>query len=224
MFNELLFIFSLITSVLFVFFAARLGINWLLGVVVVNLVLVGIFGAKLFTVFGLTTNVGNVFYACVFLATHFILERYGKREGLKTIWVGVGFVLFFVVMSQFATKFVGLPLSEGANEAISTLFAFSIRVIFASILAFIFAQYVNISLYEWLKARTHGKFLWLRSNGANIVAQLVDSLLFFSIAFFDLPGPLLVQTILVGWLFKTVVVSIGTPFLYIDSYLERKKL
>ena len=117
-----------------------------------------------------------------------------------------------------------VPTRIPINSASATLFSFSPRVIIASILAYIFAQYVNIFIYEWLKARTGEKFLWLRSNGANIVSQLVDSLLFFSIAFFDLPGPLLVQTILVGWFLKTLVVSMGTPFLYIDAYLERKKL
>lgn len=222
--NESLFIISALADILFVLFAARRKIDWLFGTIVVNLILIGIFGTKLITVFGLTTNAGNVFYACVFLATHFLLERHGKQVGLKTIWYGVSFIFFFAVMSQFATRFVGISVTDTANNAILTLFSFSLRITFASVLAYVFAQYVNISIYEWLKGRTQGKFLWLRSNGANIVGQLVDSLLFFTIAFFDLPGPLLVQTILVGWLVKTLVVSMGTPFLYLDAYLERKKL
>ncbi len=222
--NEVFFLFSALVDILFIWFATRRGIEWLLGTVIVNLILVGIFGAKLITIFGLSTNAGNVFYACVFLATHFILERHGKQKGMKTIWYGGIFVLFFGVMSQLATYSIGVSLSAGVNSAIFTLFSFSLRVTLASLTAFIFAQYVNISIYEWLKVETHGKFLWLRSNGASIIAQLVDSLLFFSIAFFDLPGPLLVQMILVGWLVKTAVVSMGTPFLYIDAYLERKKL
>jgi queuosine precursor transporter len=222
--NESLFILSALIDIVFVLLAARRGINWLFGTIIINLILIGIFGAKLITVFGFVTNAGNVFYACVFLSTYFLLERYRKQEGLKTIWLGVGFILFFVIMSQLATKFIGLALSDDANTAILTLFSFSLRITIASIIAYVFAQYVNILVYEWIRVRTHEKFLWLRSNSANILAQLVDSLLFFSIAFFDLPGPLLVQTILVGWLIKTLVVAIGTPFLYIDSYLERKKL
>ena len=222
--NESLFVISALINIVFILFASRRSIDWLLGTIAVNLILIGIFGAKLITVFGLTTNAGNVFYGCVFLATHFILERRGKKVDLKTIWYGVVFVLFFTLMSQFAAEFSGLALSESANSAILTLFSFSLRITFASILAYVFAQYVNVFIYEWLKMRTSGKFLWLRSNGANVVAQLVDSLLFFTIAFFDLPGSLLVQAILAGWFVKTLVVAMGTPFLYIDAYLERKKL
>ena len=220
--NEWLFFLSVLAEMSFVLVASRKGVDWLLGTIGINLIFVSIFGAKLITVFGLVTNAGNIFYACVFLATHFLLERHGRRAGFQTIWFGVGLVLFFFTMSQFATRFTGLALSQEVNSAISTLFSLSPRVTLASILAYIFAQYVNIFIYEWIKLRTKGKFLWLRSNVANIAGQLVDSLLFFSIAFFDLPGPVLVQVILVGWAFKTFVVFLGTPFLYFDAYLDRK--
>ncbi|MDO8495955.1 MAG: queuosine precursor transporter [bacterium] len=222
--NEVIFILSAVANILFILFAARRGVEWLLATIPVNLILIAIFGAKLITVFGFITNAGNVFYACVFLATHFLIERHGKRAGLKTIWYGACLVLFFVLMSNFATQSIGLPLSDRVNSAILTLFSFSLRITFASIIAYVFAQCVNILVYEWLKEKTHEKFLWLRSNGANVIAQLVDSLLFFSIAFFDLPGPLLVQAILAGWFIKILVVAIGTPFLYFDAYLERKKI
>lgn len=221
--SELLLILSALVDISFVLFAARRGLNWLFGAVIVNLILFCIFGDKLINVFGLVTSAGNVFYACVFLATYFLLERHGKRKGLKTIWLGAGFVLFFIAMSQIATKFVGLPVTDVTNDAIVTFFSHSLRITIACIVAYIFGQYINIVIYEWLKERTRKKFLWLRSNGANVVAQLVDSLLFFTLAFSDLPGPFLVQTALAGWLIKIVVVAMGTPFLYVDAYLEERK-
>lgn len=219
--NEYLFILCALADILFVFFSARRGLEWLLGTVATNLILIGIFGSKLVEIFGFTTNAGNIFYACVFLATHFILERYGKHAAFKTISVGVSFALFFIIMAQFAVHFAGVSDSKLTNDCIQTLFSFSVRVSFASIVAYVFSQYVNISLFEWLKIKTHGKFLWLRMNGANIVGQLVDSLLFFSIAFFDLPGPILIQAILAGWLVKTVVVLLGTPFVYLDRLFKK---
>lgn len=222
--NELLFVLTSLADIFFIFIVSRFKVEWLFATVIANLILVGIFGAKLITIFGLTTNVGNIFYACVFLATHFLLERYGKGVGMKTIWFGAILSLFFILMSGLATRFMGIPLNDLANGAILTLFSFSIRITFASILAFIFAQYINIFMYEYLKLHTKGKFLWLRSNVANIISQLVDSLIFFTIAFFDLPGTLLFQAILAGWLIKVTVVFMGTPFLYIDTYLNKRKL
>ncbi len=221
--NEVLFIILVLVDILFVFFAARRGSDWLFGTVILNMILVGIFGAKLITIFGLTTNVGNVFYACVFLATHFMIEKHGKHMGFKTIWYGTFFTLSFIGLSQLANHQSGVQLSDVVNNTVKTLFSFSLRVTFASILAYIFAQYVNVAVFDWLNKKTNGTYLWVRSNGANIASQFVDSLLFFSIAFFDLPGPLLVQMILVGWLIKVIIVSSGTPFLYLDAYLSQKR-
>jgi len=222
--NELLFIFATLVEVTIVFVAARLGREWLFGTIAVNLILIGIFGAKLISVFGLVTNVGNVFYACVFLATHFLIERYGKNNTFHVIWFGLGVVVFFSLMSQFVVYSYGLSLSEVANSSIAMLFSFSPRVIIASILAYLFAQYINISIFSWMSVKTTGKLLWLPSNVAYIISQLVDSMFFFSIAFYDLSGPHLVQAIMIGWLLKSIVVLIGTPFLYFDLHFKQKKL
>lgn len=221
--NELIFIISALADISFILFTARQKIEWLFGTIIVNIILIGIFGAKLIMIFGFTTNAGNVFYACVFLATYFILEKYGQRAGLRTIWLGIGFILFFTLLSQLASRLAGLALHPAVNESLLTIFNFSPRVTLASIIAYAFAQYVNIYIYQWLRLRTRQKQLWLRSNVANLTSQLVDSLLFFSIAFFDLPGPLLVQAILIGWLTKVLVVFVGTLFLYLDLYINRKK-
>ncbi len=212
--NEWIFLISLIVNIAFVTFCARRGKEWLFGSIVVNLIFIGIFGTKLIDVFGFVTNAGNVFYACVFLATHFLIEKYGRHDGLRTVWIGGSFMVFFLVMSQLVTEYIGIPQSQATNSAINALFSYSPRAIVASVAAYIFAQYINVSIFSYLKERTRDKSLWLRSNAANIVSQLADSLLFFSIAFFDAPGPLLVQMILVGWLVKTFVVMVATPFLY----------
>jgi uncharacterized integral membrane protein (TIGR00697 family) len=219
--NGIILLISALVDMLFIFYSSRRGVEWLFGTIVLNLILVSIFGAKLMMIGGYTTNAGNVFYACVFLATHFVLEKAGKSKALRTIFCGASFLIFFTVLAHLAAKVVSVPESDQVNGAILTLFSISFRVTVASLTAFIFAQYVNIYVYEWLRVKTKGRFLWLRINGANIVGQLVDSLLFFSIAFFDLSGFTIIQTILAGWILKVVVVALGTPFLYWDKHLKK---
>lgn len=211
-------LFALITAIdiLFVIIITRLAPGRLLGAIVINLILVSIFGSMLINVFGLQSNAGNIFYACVFLAVYFIIDREGKQPALKTIWLSGIAMVFFLVLAQLTAHFAGLDATAGANTAIKSVFNLSIRVSVASLLAYVFAQYINITVFEWIKAKTHGKHLWLRANGANMVGQMADSLIFFSIAFVDLPSTLLLQTIVVGWLLKVAVVAIGTPFLYLN--------
>ncbi len=193
-----------------------------MGVIITNLLLIGIFGVKLVTVLGLVTNVGNAFYACVFLATYFLVEHYGKAAGIKTIWYGASFVGLFTLLSQLAAHSDGSILSYDVNHYIAQLFVFSPRIFLASILAYVYAQYVNVTLYEWAKVRMRGKWPWLRGNFANGISQLLDSVIFFTIAFYGLPGLSLIKAILVGWAIKVIVVFIGMPLLSLDLYLRRK--
>jgi uncharacterized integral membrane protein (TIGR00697 family) len=187
------------------------------------LILVTIFGGQMITVFGLTTNVGNVFYANVFLATYFLLERFNKKEIYQTIWFGALSVGVFLLLSEFTLLFTNANPESAVNSALTTIFSISPRIALGSILAYIFAQYVNIKIYTHLATRYKGKYLGMRSNIANITAQLVDSCIFFSIAFIDLSGGALLQAILAGWIIKSLVVFIGTPFLYIDRYFLKKR-
>lgn len=221
--NAWYFLGAIIIDVTAVFIAARLGRDWLMGVIITNLLLIGVFGAKLVSVLGIVTNVGNVFYACVFLATYFIIEHYGKPAALQTIWYSVGFMILFAVLSQFAAISDGSILSTDVNNAISQLFAFSPAVFIASILAFIYAQYVNITLYAWVKKRIHNKWPWVRSVFTNSISQLLDSVLFFSIAFYNQSGLSLVKAILAGWAIKVLVMCLAAPTLAFDLYLRRKK-
>jgi uncharacterized integral membrane protein (TIGR00697 family) len=200
-----------------VFFAMRLGIEWLYGTIALNLLLISIFGSQFISVFGFITNAGNVFYACVFFATHLLLERKELKFARRTIWFGAAVVLTFITLSQTVLHLTSAPGSEEVNEALTTLFTLSPRIALASILAYVFAQEVNISLYSWIRKQTGGRLLWFRSNGANIVAQLVDSSIFFTVGFVDLPGTVLVQAILIGTVVKIFVVMLGTPLLYIDA-------
>ncbi len=221
--TEQLLLLSALVDLCFVFVAARAGEKWLFGTIAVNLILISIFGAKLIEIFGIVTNVGNIFYACVFFATHLLLERQSKEEALRTIWFGSAFVVFFLSMSALAVSVMSYAPNDSVQTALQNIFAFSPRVVLASLLAYIFAQYVNIRVYAWLQKKTNRSMLWFRSNVANILSQGVDSSIFFTIAFLDLPGVALLQAIAAGWAIKVAVVGLGTPLLYVDQFLSKKK-
>lgn len=220
--NEVILLLSAIADIVLVFLVARFNPQRLFSTIVINLLLVTVFGAKIATFFGFTTNVGNVFYACAFLATHFILERNRSREAYSSIWINSLFVVGFVFFSQMILCLHGVSSQVALSDAFSVVFSFSPRIMTASLIAFVFAQYVNIRLYESMNVRHKGKWLFLRSNGANMIAQFIDSCIFFSIAFPDMSGMILVQAILAGWVIKSFVVLLGTPVLYIDRFFLRK--
>ncbi|HEY4522349.1 MAG TPA: hypothetical protein VJH91_01785 [Candidatus Paceibacterota bacterium] len=67
--NETVLIVTALLDLGIVLVAYMLGREWLYVTIVVNLLLISILGAKLVSVFGFSTNSGNVFYAAVFFAT-----------------------------------------------------------------------------------------------------------------------------------------------------------
>lgn len=221
--NEVILLLSALVDLCFVLVAARLGQKWLLASIAVNLILVSMFGAQLISVMGFVTNIGNVFYASVFFATHLLLERVPPKKALNSIRFGAAFVLFFLVMSWLAVNMTSYAGNETFKTAFDSFSIFSPRVVFASLLAYLFAQHVNTIVYSWAKSRTKGKLLWLRSSAGHMVGQGVDSCIFFTIAFLDMPGLVLVQAIVVGWLLKVCVGLLGVPLLYLDAAMGSKK-
>ena len=70
------------------------------------------------------------------------------------------------------------------NAAYSTIFGQSIRIIFASVVAFAISEFTDIFVFSKLKGLTKGKFLWLRADISTIVSSILDSFLFMFLAFY----------------------------------------
>ncbi len=214
--NEILFFAVTIIDILFVYLAYRLGREWLVGTVIINLVLISTLGAKVISLFGFVTNIGNPLYACVFLATQLYIERYDKKKSYRLIWSGFTLVVFFTILSQLTLLYQGLPQSALLDESARSLFAFAPRIMVASLLAYIVSSYTNVLVYSKIKERINKKsLLWLSSVGANSSGQFIDSCLFFTTAFFGiLPTPTLLSAMILGWGVKVLVGVFTIPFLY----------
>ena len=223
--NEFLLLLTICAELVFVLIASRMGKNWLRMTIVVNLILIATFGAKIIPAFSFLTNSGNVFYAGVFLAMHMIIEQYGKRSAMRSMWIGFGSMVFFLLMSMFAVSFIGSKESLVLNQAIDRVFVKVPRIALASMIAYLASQYANIWLYSYMLKKNGRKQLWLRDNLANIAGQMVDSVMFFSIAFLQiLTLSELLQAIIIGYGIKVVTGSLGTVFLYMSVKPKHQNL
>jgi queuosine precursor transporter len=218
--NEVLLLVTGVVSAAFIVAAWKLGREQLYSVIIVFLILIAAVGGKLVSYFGHETNTGNIFYASVFLATYFVIERYGKREGLFSIWVGVVCVLFFTVLAEVTAYLAGSGSSAQLDGALSTAFAPLSRIAFASLVAYAISQNVNVRLYLYL--RSLGTWpQWARANAANGIAQAVDSVVFFTLAFGGvvLPSNFL-DIAITGYIIKVVYMMVASPLLYLNKVEE----
>jgi hypothetical protein len=92
-------------------------------------------------------------------------------------------------------------------------------------IAYLFAQFVDVRIFHFWKKLTDGKHLWLRNNGSTIVSQLVDTTLVICILFVGVwnTGQIL-SAIIDGWIFKMLMALLDTPIIYGIIYLLKGKI
>ena len=89
------------------------------------------------------------------------------------------------------------------------------RLIAASMVAYLFAQFIDVRIFHFWKRLTNGKHLWIRNNGSTIASQLVDTTLVICILFVGVwESDQILSAIFDGWLFKMMMALIDTPIIY----------
>jgi len=81
---------------------------------------------------------------------------------------------------------VALPNGEivaGQIGLFQLIYATTSGAVFASMLAYITAQYCDVQLYHFWKRLTRGKHLWLRNNFSTLLSQMVDSIMVVTVTF-----------------------------------------
>jgi len=178
------------------------------------------FGSKLFEI-----SVGILPYPITFLITDLISEIYGKKRANQVVVTGIFASLFSVLIIFVADKVPAIPSSPINDTVFSNVFGRTILAVGSSMIAYLFAQFVDIQIYHFWKRLTKGKHLWLRNNFSTWLSQFVDTLSVVTLlCFFGvLPWTLFKGLLISGFLFKVLVAACDTPFLYLGVYLFRKR-
>lgn len=220
--NGLIFFITVLISLFFILLMLRFGEQGLAGLIVTNIILVSCFGALLIPLFGLTTNAGNVFYASIFLTAQVMTEHYGRWAAYRSIAAGFGALVLFVLLAQYSVRLVGVPGSDQLASSMQTVFTGVPRIALASMVAYLFSQSLNIWLFDLLRRKTHKRALWFRAIVSSTAGQVVDSVLFFVIAFaYSLSNDRLLEAMTVGFLVKMIVAILGVPILYASTAVFR---
>ncbi|WP_412561715.1 queuosine precursor transporter [Winogradskyella sp. MIT101101] len=181
---------------------------------------VEIFGSKLFEI-----SVGILPYPITFLITDLISEIYGKKRANDVVIVGIFASLFSLLIIYTGSLVPATSWSYVDDEMFNTVFGNSAIAVFASMLTYLFAQFVDIQIYHFWKRLTKGKHLWLRNNFSTWFSQFVDTFtIIFLLCSFGIIDWVNFKGLLIsGFLFKVLVAALDTPFLYLGVYLFRKR-
>jgi hypothetical protein len=179
-----------------------------------------VFGVKLFEI-----SVGILPYPITFLITDLTSEIYGKQKANEVVVGGV-LASFFALGIVFVAAAVPAtdwsPISDGL---FASVFGSTSIAVLASMLAYLFAQFIDIQLYHYWKRLTKGKHLWLRNNCSTFFSQLVDTatVLILLCLFGEISWSLFTGLLIAGVAFKILIAAFDTPFLYLGVFLFRKR-
>ncbi|GLY09743.1 queuosine precursor transporter [Pseudobacillus badius] len=217
MFNEWFgFLFIIVNFTIFLAMYRLFGRMGLFVWVGVATILANLQVVKTIEVFGLTATLGNTMYGTAFLATDLLNERYGKEDAKKAVWLGFFTLVMMTVIMQMVLLFEPSP-SDMAQESLGQLFGLLPRIAAGSLAAYLVSQFADVYIFSYLKKKfPKDSQFWIRNNGSTMISQLLDTLVFTSIAFLGaFPTGIWFQIFLSTYALKWVVALIDTPFGYI---------
>lgn len=179
-----------------------------------------ILGIRLFEV-----SVGLLPYPATFLITDILSEIYGRKKANQVVTSGIFASLFSLLIVFISQKAPATSWSHVNNTTFNHVFGGTPIAVFASMLAYLLAQFIDIRVYHFWKKRTHGKHLWLRNNFSTFTSQIIDTLTvllllcYFGVIEWNKFYGLLIS----GVIFKILIAFIDTPFLYITVYWFRRR-
>jgi uncharacterized PurR-regulated membrane protein YhhQ (DUF165 family) len=223
----------------------------LAGVFLSAMTLLNVIGITRFIQLGpMALAVGVLPYPLTFLCTDLICELYGRARAnfLVSVGLGLNFLILFILflgnsipavpdaqmppwqILQLAAP-VPLPNGDVVENSVGLyqlIYATTSGAVFASMLAYIAAQYCDVQLFHFWKRVTRGRYLWIRNNFSTLASQMVDSVMVISVTFGAafLRGEVTVNALLIligsNYLFKATVALIDTgPFYLGVHYLRR---
>jgi len=203
-------------------------INLLLALFTSVIIVVNFAGGKTTTILGnVSFSVGLVLFPLTFFIMDAVSEVYGKAKSREFMTIGL---ICQAVMLLFILFAVNVPPSSrfaDFNESYVQTFGTSIRIIFASLTAYLLSQLGEIFVFFFLKEKTKGKFLWLRSDISTTISQTIDSFVFMFLAFYQLTPKYdfwFVVSIAIPYLIlKLILAWAGTPLVYLLVWWLKKE-
>lgn len=197
-----------------------LGALFICSLVVSNLIFQKFFYWDFFGIYTFEISVGILPYPITFLITDIISEVYGKKQANRVVTAGLFASFFSLLIVYVADKVPATAWSPIGDSLFTDVFGATAVAVFASMMAYLLAQYIDISIFHFWKRVTKGKHLWLRNNFSTFSSQFVDTftVLFLLCSFGKIEWERFAGLLAGGFLFKVLVAAFDTPFLYAAVY------
>lgn len=186
----------------------------LLALFVAILLISNIAATKLLAIGPFIMDGGAILFPLTYIIGDVLAEVYGLKAAKRAIWTAFG------VSALAALTFLAVQYLPGAPEytnqaAFEAVLGFVPQIVIASLAAFLCGQFMNAYALVKMKEKWGDKNLWARLLGSTIAGQLVDTIIFCTIAFYGIiTGWSFANYVLVGVAYKVAMEIILLPVTY----------
>lgn len=175
----------------------------------------------------LVFGAGVLFFPISYFFGDILTEVYGYAHDRRAVWCGFGALAFAALMAFVVTSLPAAPgdYNSQLQSGLQVVFGNTWRIVMGSIVAFWAGSLVNSFVLAKLKILTQGRRLWMRTIGSTMAGELVDSSLFYVLAFYAIwPTEQVIQVAITQYILKTSWEVLATPMTYrIVAFLKRKE-
>lgn len=170
---------------------------------------------------------GVLFFPISYFFGDILTEVYGYGRDRRVIWAGFTALAFASLMSAVVLALPPVPdaFNTGYHEHLKAVFGNTPRIAFGSMIAFWCGSFINSYVLAKMKIWTQGRWLWTRTIGSTACGELVDSSLFYVIAFYGIwSTEQVIHVAIAQYILKTSWEIISTPLTYkVVNFLKRKE-
>ncbi|WP_174284954.1 queuosine precursor transporter [Sphingomonas bacterium] len=151
-----------------------------------------------------------------------VAELHGAATANRLVRFGFVPLIVSILLSLVILAIPAAPdMAPDRRDAFALMMGGTPRIWVGGIISYGISQTLNVSVFTWLKGREGSQLLWLRAGIASVLSQIVDTLLFVSIAFL---GVFPIRELLLGQMIVKVLLSavLVPPLIYAFVALGRR--
>ena len=166
---------------------------------------------------------GVIFFPISYIFGDILTEVYGYGRDRRVAWAGFAALAFASVMAAVVVRLPPSAASLANQAAVEAIFGNTPRIVVASISAFLCGTFVNSYVLAKMKIWTQGRWLWTRIVGSTLCGELVDSVIFYFIAFYGrMPQSQLIGLMFTQYALKSGWEIIAAPLTYrVVAFLKK---
>jgi len=146
------------------------------------MLIANILASKIIMIGSWSAPAGVLIFPLAYIISDVIVEVWGYAKTRLIIWAGFGVNVLAAFFYMLAIALPPAPFYEG-QDAFRMILGSSVRIVFASLLAYLVGSFLNAFVMSRFKLMTKGKSFSLRAIFSTLVGEGADSLIFITVAF-----------------------------------------